>query len=88
MIRLVIIPIGMSRWGLLVSSAVVETASKPIKAKKTIAAPPIRPGKPCGINGCQFVGCTIKAPKAMTKTTTATLIKTIVVLVVALSRMP
>jgi hypothetical protein len=37
MIRLAIMPIGKSRCGFFVSSAVVETASKPMKAKKTIA---------------------------------------------------
>ncbi len=39
-------------------------------------------------NGCQLVGLTMNEPKAMTKTTTATLIMTIVVLVLALSRIP
>ena len=32
-------PIGMSFFGFLASWAAVETASKPIKAKKTTAAP-------------------------------------------------
>ena len=32
-------PIGMSRCGFLVSSAAVATMSKPMKAKKTSAAP-------------------------------------------------
>ena len=86
MIRLAIIPIGMSRCGFFVSSAVVETASKPMKAKKTIAAPLITRRKPLGMNGCQFVGLTIKAPKEMTKTTTAILIITIVA--VGASRFP
>ena len=39
------IPIGMSRWGFLDSSAAVATMSKPMKAKNTSAAalkmPPI-----------------------------------------------
>src|SRR5436305_1708499 len=39
MMRLAMMPIGMSRWGFLVSSAVVETASNPMKAKKTTAKP-------------------------------------------------
>src|SRR5205814_10621181 len=55
-IRLAIIPIGMSRCGFFVSSAVVETASKPIKAKNTIAAPLITPPIPVGRKGCQLVG--------------------------------
>ena len=88
MIRLAIIPIGKSRFGFFVSSAVVETASNPMKAKKTIAAPPITPPKPLGMNGCQLVGLTMKDPKAITKTTTASLMRTMVVLAVALSRMP
>jgi hypothetical protein len=46
MIRLAIIPIGRSRCGFLVSSAVVETASNPMKAKKTMAAPLMTPPKP------------------------------------------
>ena len=57
MIRLAIIPIGMSRRGLCVSSAVVETASKPMNAKKRLL-----PRRPFGIYGCQFVGFTMKAP--------------------------
>src|SRR4029453_10087880 len=39
-------PIGMSRWGLRVSSAVVATTSKPMKAKNTIAAPKAMPSQP------------------------------------------
>ena len=66
----------------------IEIASKPIKAKKTIAAPPITPPNPLGIKGCQFVGLTIKEPNAITKITTASFMMTIVVLAVALSRMP
>ena len=88
MARLAIIPIGKSRCGFFVSSAVVETASKPMKAKNTIAAPLITPEKPFGRNGIQFGGCTRKAPNAMKKTTTATLIITITVFARALSRMP
>src|SRR5688500_20408816 len=88
MMRLAIMPIGRSRCGLRVSSAVVETASNPIKAKKTIAAPLITPPKPLGKNGVQFGGLIRHAPKAMKKTTTATLMMTIQELVLALSRMP
>src|SRR5258707_5615099 len=55
MIRLAMMPIGMSRRGLRVSSAVVETASKPMNAKKTMAAPLISPAKPLGVNGCQLL---------------------------------
>ena len=44
MIRLAIIPIGMSRCGLRVSSAVVDTASNPMNAKNTSRAAH-QPGK-------------------------------------------
>ena len=59
-----------------------------MKAKKTIAAPLITPEKPFGMNGTQFVGLTMKAPKAMKKTTTATLMMTTMLFARALSRMP
>ena len=39
-------PSGMSRCGFWVSSAVVATMSKPMKAKKTIAAPATTPATP------------------------------------------
>ena len=39
-------PIGTSRCGFFASSAVVATMSKPMKAKKTIAAPAITPAMP------------------------------------------
>src|SRR4029077_17490992 len=55
-IRLAMMPIGMSRCGFFVSSAVVETASNPMNAKKTMAAPLIMPPTPLGRNGCQLVG--------------------------------
>jgi hypothetical protein len=59
-----------------------------MKAKKTMAAPLMTPPNPLGMNGCQFVGLTMNAPSAITKTTTATLMMTMVVLTVALSRIP
>ena len=40
------IPIGMFRFGFLVSWAAVLTASKPINAKKTVPAAPTIPQKP------------------------------------------
>ena len=40
----------------LIKVAVVETASNPMNAKKTIAAPLITPPNPFGTNGCQLVG--------------------------------
>ena len=41
-------PNGRSRDGFLASSAVVETASKPMYAKKMKAAPPNIPANPNG----------------------------------------
>ena len=65
------IPIGISRCGFFASCAAVDTASKPIYAKKIDAAPaamPLNPKLPAsslgGMNGCQFIvpspGCCIK----------------------------
>ena len=50
------IPRGSVRCGSRVSSATVETASKPMKAKKTIAAPAPMPLQPFGANGVKFAG--------------------------------
>src|SRR5215510_11335543 len=52
------IPIGRSRRGFLASSAVVDTASKPMYAKKATAAAAIMPDQPYGANGDQFPGLT------------------------------
>jgi len=41
-------PIGRSRAGFRASSAVVETASNPMYAKKMKAAPPNMPAQPKG----------------------------------------
>ena len=51
-------PMGRSRRGLRHSSAAVETASKPMKAKNTTAAPAWMPAQPLGAKGCQFSGLT------------------------------
>jgi len=40
------IPMGISFFGFLASCAAVDTASKPIKAKNTMAAPPNTPPQP------------------------------------------
>ena len=65
-------PIGMSRFGFLHSSAHVETASKPMYAKKMIAAPVEMPAKPFGANGCQFAGLTnLKLTKTKNASTTS-----------------
>ncbi len=58
MISEAMMPIGRSRCGFLASSAVVETASKPIYAKKTTAAAAMTPEKPYGMNGVQLSGLT------------------------------
>ena len=56
--RVAMMPIGMSRCGFFVSSAAVETASKPMYAKKMIAAADEIPVQPFGANGVQFAGFT------------------------------
>ena len=61
-------PIGMSRPGLRHSSAAVETASNPMKAKKIRLAPIQTPVNPFGMNGDQFEGFTYIAPTTMKKT--------------------
>ena len=71
---------GRSRCGLRVSCAAVETASKPMYAKKTIVAPwrtpemPYLPKVPSfgGTKGCQFAVFTKRAAKAMKSRTTVT----------------
>ena len=65
------IPIGMSRWGSLVSSAAVATMSKPMKAKKTSAAPvkmPLIPKDPgenprsCNSDGVLAAPAAVRLP--------------------------
>src|SRR3954470_4266837 len=81
-------PMGMSRFGFFASSAVVETASKPMYAQKTIAAPVAMPEKPFGANGCQCAGFTyLKLTKTKNASTTS-LMATIQKLKLADSRMP
>ena len=87
---------GMSRCGFLASCAAVLTASKPMYAKKTIAAPATTPLKPkCsrspvlgGMKGCQLSGFTCGAANTMKRITTASLMTTITLLTVADSLMP
>src|SRR5690242_12744165 len=89
-------PIGMSRCGLRASCAAVETASKPMNAKKLTPAPrstPLRPYSPKwpalgGMNGCQFARLMYAAPNAANNSSTTTLITTMPVLSPADSRMP
>ncbi|MNR53830.1 hypothetical protein D3C85_1739060 [compost metagenome] len=51
-----IMPMGRSRAGFFTSSAAEETASKPIKAKKTKAEAFKIPWPPKGAKGCQLAG--------------------------------
>ena len=88
-------PIGMCRFGLLDSSAVVETASKPRKAKKTSAgaAPdPAQAGDPNwpwfgGIDGSRGPADE-ERPAPMTTRMMATLTATMTELALALSLIP
>ncbi len=63
-------PIGMSRPGRSHSSAHVETASKPMYAKKMTAAPAPMPAPPFGAKGCQFSGRTRPAQTATKSSST------------------
>ena len=60
------IPMGKSHRGLRHSSEAVNTASKPMNAKKTTAAPAHTPGQRLGMKGCKFSGFTYIEP-TMTK---------------------
>src|SRR5262249_61463805 len=79
-------PRGMSRCGLRASCADVDTASKPMYAKNTTAAPrktPLQPNTPNGpslggTNGCQFAGSTNTPPPATLNSSTATLTTTMI----------
>src|SRR2546425_642467 len=94
-------PIGMSRCGFFASCAAVLTASNPMYAKKTIAAPvktPLQPNSPAtgtpslavcgGMNGCQLAGLTACAANTMNSNTTATFTNTMALLKFADSLMP
>src|SRR5215831_3554885 len=84
-------PNGMSRCGLRASCADVDTASNPMYAKKTTAAPrktplqPYAPNEPSfgGMNGCQCAGSTSIAPPPAISSTTPTLMTTMIELTVA-----
>ena len=82
------IPIGRSRRGFFASSAVVDTASKPMYAKKTTAAPLMTPDQAYGMKGVQFAGSTYQKPATRKKSTAAILIVTMTALNFALSRIP
>ena len=83
------IPAGMLFRGSFVSSAAVTTASNPMKAKKTIAAPENTPENPDGgRNGCQFAGWIAPIPSTMNRRMTKILIATMMALVFALRFVP
>src|SRR6202041_83597 len=84
--RLPIRPIGMLRWGFLVSSAAVDTASKPTYAKNIEAAAPPMPSQPNGANGAKFSALMTGSASAQNSTKAATLMQTSTAFTVALSR--
>jgi hypothetical protein len=53
LISVMMMPNGRSRLGVRHSSAAVDTESKPIQVRKTMAAPVSTPLKPSGLNGCR-----------------------------------
>ena len=95
-------PMGMSRFGFFDSCAAVDTASKPIYAKKITAAPRHTPDHPkCpkpprfgGTNGCQFAFSSsgrvtsVYPPTPMNTSSTATFTTTMKLLKFADSLMP
>ena len=88
MTKLPMRPIGMLRWGFLVSSAAVDTASKPTYAKNIEAAAPPMPSQPKGANGVKFSILMTGSASAQNSTKAATLMQTSTAFTVALSRVP
>src|SRR5215468_9255259 len=82
------IPRGKSRCGLLHSSAAVETESKPMYVKNTMEPPVRMPGQPLGEKGCQLEGWMKRDAKVMKARMATILISTMMLLVLADSRMP
>ena len=81
-------PRGRSFPGLRHSSAVVLTASKPMKAKKMMAAPAWMPRQPWGTKGCQLAGLMNLMPRPTTASRMITLTTTMTLFTRALSLMP
>src|SRR5215831_10949529 len=79
------IPMGRSRAGFRVSSATVETASNPIYAKNTIAAPDCTPTHPFGRKGWKLAPFMYPQPTITKNPRTISLRITIVVFIVALA---
>jgi hypothetical protein len=78
----------MFRFGFFTSSEAVAITSKPIYAKKTVAAPVTIPSNPNGTNGVQFSGLTYPIPAMINRKITPSLIKTITLLNLILSLTP
>src|SRR2546427_7535308 len=88
-------PIGMSFCGFFASCAAVLTASNPMYAKNTIAAPAMTPLQPYspgpsfgGMNGFQFAEVTACAAPKMKSSTTASFTNTMPLLTAADYLMP
>src|SRR5579859_1216631 len=96
-------PMGMSRLGFFASCAAVDTASKPMNAKKTMPAAVTMPPKPpnacvtpasslysvgAGMYGLWFAAFMKPQPSTMMRTTIVTFVTTMSVLTNADSRMP
>jgi hypothetical protein len=80
--------IGRSLLGFWASSLPVETASKPMKAKKITEAAVTIPSRPLGANGRRLPLSKTVAATTMNRTSTASLTNTMTVLVLAVSRAP
>jgi hypothetical protein len=79
---------GRSLLGFLASSLPVETASKPMKAKKMTEAAVTMPSRPLGANGLRLPASKTVAATTMNSSSTASLTNTIMVFVLAVSRAP
>src|SRR5580658_3307061 len=87
---------GMDFCGSRASRPMVDTASKPMYAKKRIAVPCITPDQPYtpyapvfgGMKGAQFAGCTCPNPTATTTRIASTFATTITLLNPADRRTP
>jgi hypothetical protein len=82
------IAIGRSLLGFLASSLPVETASKPMKAKKMTEAAVTMPSRPLGANGLRLSLSKTVAATTMNSSSTASLTNTMMVFVLAVSRAP
>ena len=88
MTRLPIRPMGTLRCGFRVSSAAVDTASKPTYAKKIDDAALTTPRFPSGLNGSKFSARIIGMASTMNTARAVILIDTRTAFTLALSRVP